>query len=211
MSRPLGSYPFPFNTGTGVYRITNVKSGAVYIGSAVNLFSRWRRHHNELNKGIHSNPHLLRSWRKYGSGAFVWEVVEATLQSELLEREQYWLDRLRGEGVELYNVCVTAGSHLGVVRSEETKRKMSEIAKQRGDNGLVRDEEWRSKVSQANTLNAQTRCDSQMRERVSASKRGNQYVKGRVWAHDAEGRSYRVSTEDGRLRDGSLRLGRTKA
>ena len=156
MARPLGTYPFPYDMRAGVYRIDNKESGVCYIGSALNFYRRWRRHHNELNKKIHSNEHLSRAWERYGVNAFQWSVIEVTepTREALLLREQYWLEKLKSDGVELYNTCVTAGSQLGVKRSKETKQKMSAIAKKRGNNNVANNEEWRQSMKEmfANTI-----------------------------------------------------------
>jgi group I intron endonuclease len=178
MTRPLGVYPFPYDTRAGIYRIENKLSGIVYIGSAVDFYRRWRRHHNELTRKVHSNQHLQRAWDKYGTDSFIWTVIEETKPARevLLSREQYWLDRLRDEGAELYNTCITAGSHLGVKRSEKTKKLMSQIAQKRGDNGMVRDKEWRKQISEANKSNVKTRCGAEMRKKVSIAHSGKRWV-----------------------------------
>ena len=150
----------------------------MYIGSAVDFYRRWRRHHNELTRKVHSNQHLQRAWDKYGTDSFIWTVIEETKPARevLLSREQYWLDRLRDEGAELYNTCITAGSHLGVKRSEKTKKLMSQIAQKRGDNGMVRDKEWRKQISEANKSNVKTRCGAEMRKKVSIAHSGKRWV-----------------------------------
>ena len=197
MTRPLGVYPFPYDTRAGVYQIKNRVSEIVYIGSAIDFYRRWRRHHNELTRGVHSNQHLQRAWKKYGPDSFTWTVLEETncTREMLLSREQYWMDRMRREGVVLYNTCITAGSHFGVKRSEKTKKLMSEIAKKRGDNGVVRDAEWCKQVSEANKNNAKTRCGEKFREKISRLKVGNTYCKGKKWINK-DGSSKRVPLEE---------------
>jgi group I intron endonuclease len=61
----------------GVYRIRNIVNGKVYIGSTTDSFSqRFSNHISQLNLGKHGNPHLLRSWKKYGADTFVFEILE---------------------------------------------------------------------------------------------------------------------------------------
>ena len=209
MARPLGRYPFHHDLESGIYQITNAVTGAKYIGSAVQFYRRWRKHYTELCNGTHHCSHLQRAWNKYGDTAFVWDILEYAPVDMLIEREQFWLNQLFcGEESLRYNLTPTAGSNLGVKRSEETKKKMSDKAKLRGDNGLQRDEEWRRKVSEANRKNAKSRCDQEMRDKVSQLKKGNAYVKGRVWAHTPEGVNFRVPPDDPRLQSGELTLGR---
>lgn len=207
MSRPPSTYPFDRDMRSGIYVIRNM-NGTVYVGSAVCLFHRWKRHLNELKKGIHTNQHLLRSWNFHGSDQFTWEVIEVVPPELLLSREQHWLNFYRSQG-PVYNTCLTAGSSLGVRRSEETKKRMSDAAKRRGDT-IVRDEEWRQKVSAANKENVRTRCDTNMREKMRLAKRGNQHAKGLVWAHDTKA-NYRVRPNDPRLQTGELCPGRRRS
>lgn len=116
----------------GIYSIANTITGAVYIGSAVSLSSRLPHHKRTLKAGTHHNVHLQRAWDKYGENSFVFNVVEFVADpSVLIEREDYHMQRCRSEGVKLYNIRPEASSPLGLVRSEESKRKQSETNKER--------------------------------------------------------------------------------
>lgn len=112
---------------SGIYKITCFPTGKVYVGSAVNLYRRWQEHRTALRRDAHKNVHLQNAWRKYGEDAFVFTVLELILSPFLIEREQYWLDttkaydRRRG-----FNIATVAGSNIGIVRSEETRRRWSE-------------------------------------------------------------------------------------
>ena len=107
---------------SGIYSIINEVNGKFYIGSAVSIRKRWYNHRRGLNKGTHENKHLRRAWKKYGEGAFYFGVLEPVEDPTCLtDREQYWMDLLKPE----YNICPTAGSSLGVKRTEEQKQKMS--------------------------------------------------------------------------------------
>lgn len=75
----------------GVYRITCVPNGKVYIGSTTDVARRWKQHRSHLNRGTHGNPHLLAAWSKYGADAFRFEVVEETSEADRLEREAHWV------------------------------------------------------------------------------------------------------------------------
>jgi group I intron endonuclease len=58
---------------------------------------------------------------KYGYSNFSLEILEYCEPSKVIEREQHYIDLLRPK----YNLLKTAGSRLGSVHSEETKKIMS--------------------------------------------------------------------------------------
>lgn len=115
----------------GIYQIKNLVNGKVYIGSAVNFKKRWDHHKFRLKKGNHHSSHLQRSWEKYGGNVFIFEIIETVEDKEnLLQREQYYLDKYESYNhTKGYNICPKAGTTLGVVCSDETKRKISEVKK----------------------------------------------------------------------------------
>lgn len=114
--------------GPGIYAITNNTNGKIYVGSAVNIRRRWQAHYYSLRRSSHGNPHLQAAWTKYGSGAFTLDVLEYLEEPEidrLLSREQYWIDTLRAADPRYgYNICRNAGSPLGRLHTEETKRRI---------------------------------------------------------------------------------------
>lgn len=116
---------------TGVYCLCNKLSGKRYIGSAAkSLRKRFRSHRYRLNKGEHFNEHLQRAWRKYGSEAFIFYVLEKCPSEQCIEREQYWIDRFKSYDRAFgYNKSPTAGSPLGVKHSEQFGRRISALMK----------------------------------------------------------------------------------
>ncbi len=130
----------------GVYLITNDNNGKVYVGSAVRLSRRCNEHISLLRGGNHPNRHLQRSWDKHGADAFSFSVLEVVDEiPELIPCEQKWLDLHMGVG-EVYNICMTAGSTLGMKHSEESKRLISIAHK-----GRVASPETLAKMSAAQT------------------------------------------------------------
>ncbi len=110
---------------SGIYAITNTVNGKKYIGSAVNLSARWRKHKSALGISKHHNCYLQSAWNKYGKDAFEFSVVEYVPDKTLLiAAEQKHIDSIEKDGS--YNFCRVAGSILGVKRSPETLAKMRE-------------------------------------------------------------------------------------
>lgn len=118
---------------TGIYKIVNTVTGAVYVGSAALSFRRrWQKHLSYLRRGKHVNPHLQSAWNKYGETAFEFIILEATAPDGLLALEQWYIDNhARGLGVESYNVAPVAGSMLGFKFSEESKARVGAFWKGR--------------------------------------------------------------------------------
>jgi len=110
----------------GIYKWTNKLNNKCYVGSSINL---WRRFLNYFNLSYLSNKKnnlkISRALVKHGYSNFSIEILEYCSVSDLLEREQYYLDLLKPE----YNTEKIAGSSLGLKRSEETKAKISKALK----------------------------------------------------------------------------------
>jgi group I intron endonuclease len=106
---------------SGIYRITCSATGKFYIGSTANLHKRYNQHFNSLRNSLHCNRRMQNAWNKYGPDAFVFEVIELVLSPFLLEREQYWLDKLK----PFFNLAPVAGSLLGIERTPEHTKKIS--------------------------------------------------------------------------------------
>src|SRR6266699_1664035 len=109
---------------SGIYRITCIPTSKFYIGSAVNLYHRRVCHFNDLQHGTHRNSRLQRAWNKYGPDAFTFEVLELILIPFLLEREQYWFDKLQPFGDKGFNLDRIAGSRIGSEVSPATRAKL---------------------------------------------------------------------------------------
>jgi group I intron endonuclease len=135
---------------SGVYKITNIKNGKVYVGSAENISGRWINHLSELRKEIHHSKHLRSAWKKYGEENFKFEIIEIVGDIKLLTyREQYWIDYYESYNPKYgYNILPKARSSLGMKHTDEAKKKVS-IANS-GENhpnwGKHRSEETRRKI-----------------------------------------------------------------
>lgn len=113
----------------GIYAIVHVASGRRYIGSARNIYNRWRGHKSNLNLNKHHSPRLQNTWNKYGKETFVFVVLERCVddQRTLIGREQHWLDTMRPFSAMLFNCAANALSHQGVPCSQEQKAFLSNL------------------------------------------------------------------------------------
>ena len=88
---------------SGIYKITNIYSGKVYVGQSKNIFKRRMQHFSELERGTHKNAALQADWNKSGGKGFRWEVIEYCSIEKLNEREQYWITTLNTFAPHGYN------------------------------------------------------------------------------------------------------------
>lgn len=79
---------------SGIYIIKNTINKKVYVGSAINLKSRWKRHLWALSKNVHHSSILQKAFNKYGAENFFIEILEYVPdKKQLIQREQYWIDK----------------------------------------------------------------------------------------------------------------------
>ena len=146
------------NTISGVYEIRNTINGSRYIGSSMNISNRLKKHAGMLRNKKHHSVHLQRAWNKFGEASFIMKPLIYCDPEMSLFYEQICLENLKPE----YNVATCAeASARGAKRSEETKRKISEVQKGRtitkeaiqraikSRKGYKHSEETKAKISHA--------------------------------------------------------------
>lgn len=136
---------------SGIYRILNKINGRIYVGSSVVLEKRKSCHWSKLKSGKHDNKYLQSDWRKCGEEAFFYEILEYVEEHLLIEREQYWLDKYWDEQKQCYNIRKIADRNVGVVFSDEVKKKLSlsHIGKVSPRKNKKLSEETKHKISQS--------------------------------------------------------------
>lgn len=84
-----------FNTTkpSGIYKITCLSDGKVYIGQSVNVPNRFSEH---IKRGLGAEPatknRLYAAMKKWGVENFSFELMEEVPRDKLNERERYWID-----------------------------------------------------------------------------------------------------------------------
>lgn len=112
----------------GIYKITCIPNGRVYIGSSINIHSRWEKHQCGLNTQKHYNKHLLSAYNKYGKDNFLWEIIEECDRDVLWDREQHYLDVLQPFDEKGFNTArVVKAPMTGRKHSPEDREKMSRV------------------------------------------------------------------------------------
>ena len=125
---------------SGIYVISNLIDDRVYVGSAVSLSHRKSTHFFQLRNNKHCNSHLQNFVNKYGLDKLRFNVIELCDKSELIKREQFWFSKFEYK----FNIALFAGSTLGRVYSESTKKKISDSLKNAGLKGIPKSEETKN-------------------------------------------------------------------
>lgn len=140
-----------YKNKSGIYLIKCLASMKFYIGSAKSVYSRLHCHFDMLRRNDHYNIHLQRSFNKHGERSFVWGVVEFTGLSEMIEREQHFIDSLKPQ----MNIAPLAQNTLGlkIKFTPERQRQISEMRRVQATNnnpmkGKKHKQETKSLISQ---------------------------------------------------------------
>ena len=114
---------------TGVYCLINLINGNIYIGSSVNLAVRMNNYLSTtfLKNRKNSNMPIIKALLKYGQENFAVLIVEYVKIENLSARETYYITHL----LPYYNVLKQGYSSIGYKHTEETKKLLSELAKNR--------------------------------------------------------------------------------
>lgn len=118
-----------------IYTIKNLVNGKMYVGQTIqsNAKMRWYSHCDMMRKGKKS--YLYDSMRKYGIENFLWEIVDqGTSVEHLNELETLWADKLRVQGITLYNNRETGGNKKHSAKSIE---KMKQVQKLRHATNII--------------------------------------------------------------------------
>lgn len=78
----------------GIYKITCIPDGRIYIGQSVNVRDRFMEH---IKRGLGADPatksnKLYPAMKKFGVENFTFELMEEVPREKLNEKERYWID-----------------------------------------------------------------------------------------------------------------------
>lgn len=109
----------------GIYKITNLINGKLYIGQTVNFPKRKRNHLNYLRNNKHHNEHLQRSFNKYGEENFQIDFIYSCSVDELDSLECEYISRYESM-VNQNGYNLLTGGQTYRTFSLEVRKKMSE-------------------------------------------------------------------------------------
>lgn len=108
---------------SGIYCWRNKNNNKIYVGSAINLSVRLKHYLTPAiltRELLRFNSKMYKAMLKYEPKGFTLYILEYCESSNLIEREQYYLDLLQPE----YNILKIANSRLGLKASPETLLKI---------------------------------------------------------------------------------------
>ena len=80
-------------TCSGIYKITCIKTGEIYIGRSTDIKSRWQQHcKSAFNCGTIAHSLLHTKMKQYGIEQFTFELVEQVPKEQLSEREKFYIN-----------------------------------------------------------------------------------------------------------------------
>lgn len=80
-------------TCSGIYKITCIKTGEIYIGKSTDVKSRWQQHcKSAFNCGTIAHSLLHTKMKQHGIENFTFELVEQVPKEQLSEREKFYIN-----------------------------------------------------------------------------------------------------------------------
>jgi len=108
----------------GIYKITNLLDGKIYVGQTINYNKRKTSHFAYLKNGKHHNKHLQNAFNVYGVDVFQIELICECESKELDALERHFIKELKSmEKSSGYNMMT--GGQIYRQFSQEVKEKMS--------------------------------------------------------------------------------------
>ncbi len=89
----------------GIYKITNRKTGWIYIGQSKNTEARVAHHKELLLKGRHPTTKMQQDFKQQGSRSLSFSLISRCDERELLSREDEIISDHRRRGIPLYNTA----------------------------------------------------------------------------------------------------------
>ena len=78
---------------SGIYKITRLKTGEIYIGKSTDIKNRWQQHVKTVfHCGTISHSTLHTTMEKDGVQNWTFELLEEVPKDKLTEREKYWIE-----------------------------------------------------------------------------------------------------------------------
>jgi group I intron endonuclease len=165
-----------YPTVAGIYKLTCRDTGKIYVGKAINLFKRLKRHKNNENKLI-GKCYFENVIKKYGWASFDVEILETfdnfdmkNDNLKILEKEANYIKLFDSTNPNIgYNLCKYSNDRTGVLCSAETKLKISQANKGKPKSREAIEKMRQSKLGKSNGPHTE-----ETKERMRRAKLGKQ-------------------------------------
>ena len=161
------------NKMCGIYKITNLVNGKVYIGQTQDdIIQRWKEHKYYLDK---RNQILYCAMRKYGFENFSFEILMLCEEDLLDLMEIYYIEMYRSyvgwEDSWGYNATTGGSGSKNFKHTKKTKEKLKKIAKERKHSDKTKRKMSESRKGVNNSFYGKHHTDESKRK-LSESRKG---------------------------------------
>lgn len=142
---------------SGIYLVKNLINGHSYIGQSINIRKRFISHHLVDYKNPNNNCYntkFYQALRKYGLDNFSVQILELCPQSELDQKEIYYIGRYDTYN-QGYNSTIGGQEWSTLIYSEETKQKRKQTLSE--TQALMAENHPRAKMSNEEVLSVRQR------------------------------------------------------
>ena len=123
----IGQYRWRLKTTmktAGIYKITNLINGKVYVGQTIDYRRRRIGHLSALKLGNHHNKYLQSSYTKYGVNNFEMKLIKSCSKSELNDLEKHYIQELDClHDAQGYNILI--GGNENMIFTDAIREKLS--------------------------------------------------------------------------------------
>ena len=98
----------------GIYKITNKINNKVYIGQSINMEQRWKKHQNSKDDFL-----IHKAINKYNIVNFEFTILEECPQSDLDEKERYWINYYNSQAPNGYNMIDGGSNGAGLAKGKK--------------------------------------------------------------------------------------------
>ena len=117
----------------GIYKITNLVNGKVYIGQSQDIEHRWQEHRHNMHRKKYQNIVLYKALKKYGIDNFSFMILEECALEKLDTKEIQYIKSFRSyvgfDDCNGYNMTLGGVGNHGAIRTKEWNDKISNSQK----------------------------------------------------------------------------------
>ena len=148
----------------GIYKLTNKINGMIYVGASTNIEARLNSHKQKSK--VRENL-FYSDIKKYGFDAFEKNIIEICQETELDEKEIYWISKMK-EKNKLYNILSGGKRNYKRRISKETRDKISKsLTGKPSTKNMLEREKARKLLLENNPKSKKVVCDGVVYNSIS--------------------------------------------